>query len=36
MGGLQMNNKKLLEMVPPVVAEMLVKKYGSPRDELNK
>ncbi len=36
MGGLQMNNKKLLEMVPPVVAEMLVKKYGPPRDESNK
>ena len=32
MGELQVNTEKLLEMVPPVVVEMLSKKYGPPRD----
>ena len=35
MGGLQVSNEKLLEMVPPVVAQMLVKKHGPPKDESN-
>ena len=32
MGGMQVSNEKLLEMVPPVVVEMLCKKYGPPKD----
>ena len=32
MGGMQMSTEKLLEMVPPVVVEMLGKKYGPPKD----
>ena len=32
MGGLQVSDEKLLEMVPPVVAEMLGKKYRPPRN----
>ena len=32
MGGMQVSNEKLLEMVPPVVAEMLGKKYGPLKD----
>ena len=32
MGGMQVSNEKLLEMVPPVVVEMLGKKYGPPKD----
>lgn len=36
MGGLQVSNEKLLEMVPPVVAQMLVKKHGPPKDESDK
>ena len=32
MGGMQVSHKKLLEMVPPVVAEMLGKTYGPPKD----
>ena len=30
MGGMQVSNEKLLEMVPPVVVEMLCKKYVCP------
>ena len=32
MGGMQVSNEKLLEMVPPVVVEMLGKKYGPSKD----
>ena len=32
MGGLQVDDEKLLEMVPPVVVEMLGKKYRPPGD----
>ena len=32
MGGLRVSNEKLLEMVPPIVVEMLGKKYGPPMD----
>ncbi len=32
MGGMQVSNEKLLEMVPPVVVEMLGKKYGPSTD----
>ena len=32
MGGLQVSDEKLLEMVPPVVVEMLDKKHGPPKD----
>ena len=36
MGRMQVSDEKLLEMVPPVVAQMLVKKHGPPRDESDK
>ena len=32
MGGMQVSNEKLLEMVPPIVVDMIGKKYGQPKD----
>ena len=32
MGGMQVSDEKLLEMVPPVVVEMIGKKHSPPKD----
>ena len=32
MGGMQVSNEKLVEMVPPIVVDMIGKKYGPPKD----